>query len=327
MTDGAKTRVGVVGVGKMGRFHLQKYLALPEAEVVGFFEPDRARCSEIEKELGVPAFSDLGDLLFEVDAVTIASPTHSHAPLACQALESGVHVLVEKPISSTVPEALKMLQLARHHRLVLQVGMVERFRVLALAKGLDLRNPLFVEMHRLTPRLSRESSIDVVSDLMIHDLDLALSLVSEDPIVVSAIGMKVVTPQCDLANVRLEFPNGSVMNLNASRVSIEPYRKLRVFTRHTYASFDLHGNTAVLARKGENGLDQTVHEAPGFDPLLEQNRDFVRCVREGASPIVDGNDGLRALKYAQEVIFKIEERESTLRNHFLLRSTQEAELS
>ncbi len=311
MLPPAKIRVGVIGVGKMGKYHLEKYLSMPDVQVVGFFESGPERAAEIAAQYKVPAFASLVELLFEVDAITIASPTDTHGPFARQALEAGVHVLVEKPIASSLQEAEAMVRLAKEKNRVLQVGMVERFRLAALAQGAPLTPALFVETHRLSPNLARESSIDVVADLMIHDLDLALSLVSEDPVHVSAIGMKVITAHHDLANVRLEFPNGAVMNLNVSRVSTEPVRKMRVFSTEAYASFDFRLNTATLVRRGPgNSVQSTQQTAPGIDALLEQAKDFIACIREGRRPLVAGEDGLRALKYAQVVVEKIRERES-----------------
>jgi predicted dehydrogenase len=311
MNNPAKIRVGVIGVGKMGKFHLQKYLSMPDVQVVGFYETDPARATELSAQFEVPAFATVVELLFEVDAVTIASPTDTHGAFARQALEAGVHVLVEKPIAASLAEAEAMVRLAKEKNRVLQVGMVERFRLAALAQGVPLHAPLFVETHRLSPNLARESTIDVVADLMIHDLDLALSLVSEDPVHISAIGMKVVTPHFDIANVRMEFANGAVMNLNVSRVSKEPVRKMRVFSAQTYASFDFHQNTATLSRRGDaKSIEQTQSSVPGIDALLEQAKDFIACVREGRRPLVAGEDGLRALKYAQVVVEKIREREN-----------------
>lgn len=311
MTAKEKIRVGVIGVGKMGGYHLQKYRELEEAELVGFSETDPEKASAAQAKYGVPCLQ-LNELLFEVDAVTIASPTDTHAPIARQALESGVHVLIEKPIASRVADAEGLAELARAKGLILQVGMVERFRLAALANGMSLQNPLFVEAHRLSPHLSREANIDVVSDLMIHDLDLALSLVDEDPTTVSAIGMRVTTAQHDIANVRMEFAGGAVMNLNVSRVSAEPVRKLRVFFKDAYASFDFSENTAAVFRRVGINVERTQHEATGVDPLREQARDFLHCVRTGRRPLVAGEDGVRALKFAQIVVDKIRERESRL---------------
>jgi predicted dehydrogenase len=315
MQPPTKIRVGVIGVGKMGRYHLEKYLAIPEVQVVGFFETNPERSTELEAHFKVPAFKNVVELLFEVDAITIASPTDTHATFACQAMEAGVHVLVEKPIAATLAEAENMVRVARDTKRILQVGMVERFRLAALAQDAPLHPALFVETHRLSPNLARESTIDVVADLMIHDLDLALSLVSEDPIHVSAIGMKVITAHDDLANVRLEFANGAVMNLNVSRVSAEPVRKMRVFSADAYASFDFRTNAATIVHRHSPKTPVVrKHDVPGFDPLLEQAKDFIVCIREGRRPLVAGEDGLRALKFAQVVVDKIRERERVLQS-------------
>ncbi len=310
METGSKVRVGVVGAGKMGEYHLQKYLALNEASVVGFYDTNLDRAREVQSKYGVTAFETLAELLFEVDAISIASPTDTHGPVGRAALDAGAHILVEKPIAASVEEAEAMDLLAREKGLVLQVGMVERFRLVALSGGLPLMPALFIETHRLSPQVGRERTLDVISDLMIHDLDLALSLVDEDPHFVSAIGMKVVTSEFDIANVRLEFPSGTIINLNVSRVSAEPLRKLRLFSKSAYASFDFRDNKAtVYQRNGSSEVQKDFRQAPGYDPLLEQNRDFLRCVRTGESPLVRGSDGIRALRFAKIVLQKMEARE------------------
>ncbi len=316
MTSPTKIRIGFVGVGKMGKYHLEKFRQLPDVEAVGFFEANPDRAMEIERQFALPAFQSLAELFFEVDAAVVASPTDTHASIAHQALMSGVHLLIEKPITSRLDDAEALVRLAREKNLLVQVGMVERFRLAALAENTVLKPTRFLETHRLTPHLARESTIDVVADLMIHDLDLALSLVDEDPISVSAIGMRVVTNQYDLANVRLEFASGAVMNLNASRVSASIVRKMRVFTDTAYASFDFQSNSGtVLQKRSAQEIDKKTTQAPaGFDALSAQARDFVDCVRAGRRPLVSGEDGLRALKYAQIVTAKIQQRETAPAN-------------
>lgn len=306
-----KTRIGIIGVGRMGEYHLRKILALASVETVGFFEANAQRAAKLSTDYGCTAFTSIEDLLFECDAVIIASPTELHFAHVHAALEQGVHVLVEKPMASTVAEAEKLVELARARQLVLQVGMVERYRLAKLAQSIPLGRIRFLETHRLTPQLPRDKDIDVVSDLMIHDLDLALSLAHMDPVHISAVGMRVLTGNPDVANVRLEFPDGAVMNLNASRVSGEPLRRLRVFAENAYASFDFQLNTATWASGGVGqAIEKHAVEQRQVDPLLEQAEHFEHCVRSGQPPLVSGVDGLRALRIAEQVLAKIRERES-----------------
>jgi len=303
-----RLKVGVAGAGKMGALHLEKYLQIEDVEVVGFFEPSQARAEAIQAKLRVKAFDNPSALFFETDAVTIASPTASHYSLARMALEMGTHVLIEKPITQTVAEAEDLIRIAKEQALVLQVGFIERFRYHALVKNYPLSPVRFIETHRLSASLNREPSVDVVADLMIHDLDLVLSLVGEEPSNVSAIGVPVITDHCDLANVRLEFPSGAVANLNASRVSAKPFRKLRIFSTEAYASLDFIGNTVEVSYKIGNQIERKSTEPMAMDSLLDQCRHFAARARDGRSPLVRGEDGALALRYAGIVAAKIAER-------------------
>lgn len=301
-------KVGVVGVGKMGQLHLQKLLASPGAKVIGIHDTDLVRLSEVGAKYGVRAFASLPELLFEIDAVFIAASTSAHSHLGRQALEAGVHVFVEKPIASSVAEAEHLVRLAADKGLVLQVGLIERFRSLALARGVRLFPVRFIESHRLSPNLGREGNIDVVMDLMIHDLDLTLSLVREDPVSISAVGVEVLTSHVDLANVRLEFPGGAVANLTASRVSSKSMRKFRVFSTEAYASLDLVDNKVEVYTNRAGKIERVSVERPQLDPLADQCVSFLQCVTTGAAPEVSGLDGLRALRCAHQIRERIRER-------------------
>lgn len=304
-----RVRVGVVGIGRMGGYHLQKFLQLPQAEVVGILDHNPVHGAAVAEKFGVRSFDTLPELLTEVDALVIAAPTATHFSIARQALEAEVHVLVEKPITATVAEAEELVKLAARKNLALQVGMVERFRLQTLSRGASLRPVRFIEGDRLTLAPGRESGINVVNDLMIHDLDLVLSLVGEDPIVISAVGIPVLTPQADIANVRLEFPSGAIANLNASRISREALRKFRVFSADAYVSMDFIANTVDICRRDENNriVTETL-PAASIDSLLEQAREFLDCIQTGRTPTVRGEDGLRALRIAEEVSRQIVER-------------------
>lgn len=304
-----RTKIGVIGVGKMGFLHLTKYLALPEAEVIGVFDSSPATALEVQRKTGVRVYSSVDDLLFDADAVSIATPTESHYRVARHAFDSGVHVLLEKPIADTVEQAEELVRISREKGLVFQIGFVERFRFRALTKTLPSSKVLFIESDRLALAVGREAQIDVVSDLMIHDLDLALSLIPEEPNLVSAIGLPVITPLVDAANARLEFPGGAVVNLNASRVSDKKMRKFRVFTSNHYASIDFLSNTVDIARHdGVARLEHQSLEYNDFDALKDQSLQFIECARAGLRPIVSGEDGLRALRVAKLIRQRIQER-------------------
>jgi predicted dehydrogenase len=302
-------KVGVVGIGKMGALHLAKYAANPEVELVGVFDPSEEKTQAAAQKFGVSVYKNLTDLLFDSDAVSIASPTATHYHVARQAFESGVHVLIEKPLTEHVLEAEELVNLAEEKNLIFQVGFVERFRFLSLCEGIDLNPVRFIEGYRLAPSPGREQNIDVVADLMIHDLDLVLSLIPEEPCHVSAIGVPVLTDLVDLANVRLEFPSGAVANLNASRVSSRAERKFRLFTLNTYASIDLMANRASIQhRSPTRGMEHRLVELPAIDALYNQCAQFITCVRNHQSPLVTGKDGLKALRYAKIIREKIQER-------------------
>lgn len=304
-----KIRVGVIGIGKMGHLHLEKFRALDLCEVVGIYDNGSEKTQRAALETGVRAFDSLEEILFECDAVVIASPTPTHFSIARRALENGVHVLLEKPITLDADEAAELVRLAGERALVLQIGHVERIRYLALARGFELARPRFIECHRLSPSLGREPQLDVVSDLMIHDLDLALSLVGEEPDQVSVFGMNVVTPVTDMANVRLEFPSGAVVVLSASRVSTKASRKFRVFSGVAQASFDFMNNSITVQHRGaEGGVESRTEQIDGLDALAEQARLFVDSIVNGTPPVVSGRDGYLALKYAVVIQDKIRER-------------------
>lgn len=306
---GDKLKIGIAGVGKMGALHLEKYLRMSDVEVAGIHETDRERIRLVEEKFGVRSFAKFSDLLFEVDGIVIAASTAAHYALARQAFEAGVHAFVEKPIAARESEALELVRLARQHKTVLQVGFIERFRYVALAREFPHSPVRFIESHRLTVSPGRETSVDVVSDLMIHDVDLALSLMGAEPSQVSAIGTPVLTSQCDIASVRLEFPHGGVANLSASRVSHRPLRKFRTFSAQAYASMDLIANSIEVFSRDEAGtIRRRAHENPGLDALGEQCRHFVDSIRGRVAPLVSGDDGLRALRMAELIQRKIDER-------------------
>jgi predicted dehydrogenase len=319
-------RVGVIGVGHLGRHHARVAAELPECTLSGVYDVDRERGAAAAAERGARAFDSLDDLLAEVDAATVAVPTSAHHAVAMRCLDRGVHVLVEKPIASTLEEARDIVSTARGRGLTVQVGHSERFNPAIRAALSVLDEPRFVEAHRLGIFAPRGTDVAVVLDLMIHDIDLVLATVRSDVARIDAVGVPVLSPSVDIANARLTFEDGCVANVTASRVSRERVRKIRFFQRDAYVSVDcsrpmvqvfrrkdVPPETLLAISRGEipGGLEDIVeHEEPALDmtePLRLQLRSFVAAVEAGRRPEVDGADGLRALEVAFEIMRQIGE--------------------
>jgi predicted dehydrogenase len=304
-----KTRTAVIGVGHLGRFHAQKHKMLQEVELVGVCDVGRDQAEKIARELGVAAFTDPREVIAAgVDAVTVAASTPAHYELVKMFLEAGVHVLVEKPIASTSEQAEGLCALADEKRVKLQVGHVERFNPASQAAREKITKPLFIECHRLAPFKVRSTEVDVVLDLMIHDLDVVLSLVRSEPTVVSAVGSPVLTKKLDIANARIEFASGAVANLTSSRVSQNTQRKFRIFQPDQYVSIDFQaGEVNILTKTGEWSegdipLDHQTHSLEKGDALLEETRSFIEAIRADRPVTVSGRDGLKALRLAEKII-------------------------
>lgn len=305
-----KVRCAVVGVGYLGRFHAQKYKALvDDVEFVGVCDASPERAREVGTELGVAAFGDYRELKSRVDAVTIASTTRTHYEIAKFFLENGVHVNVEKPMTVTIEEAEDLVRIAKAKSLKLQVGHVERFNPALQSAQSKLNVPLFIECHRLAPFKPRGVDVDVVLDLMIHDLDVILSLVKSPVKAVSAVGAPVLTKFVDIANARIEFESGTVANVTASRVSQSATRKFRVFQQDQYLSIDFGtGEVNLTSRKPgmEWKDDQIPLEFDAWslekgDALLAETKAFVNAVKTGDPVVVSGDDGLVAMRVAMQV--------------------------
>ena len=300
-----KTRTAVIGVGYLGRFHAQKYAALPESQLVAVVDANAEARERVAAELGCRAVADYRELLGEVDAVSIATPTPTHFSIASDCLEHGVHVLVEKPITETLDEAAALVALANRCGLVLQVGHLERFNAAILALEGTLGVPRFVESHRLAPFKERGTDVNVVLDLMIHDIDLIQSLVGAPIESIDAVGTSVFSAGLDIANARIRYANGCVANTTASRVSMKTERKLRIFQDDAYISIDLQQKVLTIVRKpppdsgaapGQVTLEERSYEQG--DALKMEIEAFLHCVREGKPPVVSGEDGMRALETA-----------------------------
>jgi predicted dehydrogenase len=298
-------RTAVIGVGYLGRFHAQKYAALPDSSLIAVVDARSDARDRVAAEVGCRAVADYREILGEVDAVSIATPTPLHFPLAQQCLERGVHVLVEKPVTETPEQARALIAAAARHGRVLQVGHLERFNAAILALEGTLGTPRFIESHRLAPFKERGTDVNVVLDLMIHDIDLIQSLVGAPIESIDAVGASVFSSGLDIANARIRYANGCVANTTASRVSMKMERKLRLFQDDAYVSIDLQQKVLTIVRKppasaavapGQVVIEERSYEQG--DALKLEIEAFLRAVREGRPPVVSGEDGLRALETA-----------------------------
>jgi predicted dehydrogenase len=301
-----KLRTAVVGVGYLGRFHAQKHRALTDRiELVGVCDRDAERASTVAAEVGTEAVTDYRSLLGRVDAVTIAASTAEHFALARFFLEHGVHVLVEKPMTRTSAEAAVLTELAAARGLKLQVGHVERFNPALLAARETLTTVRFIECHRLAPFKGRGADVNVILDVMIHDLDVILSLVDAPPVSVSAVGIPVLMDDVDIANARIEFANGAIANVTASRVSTSAQRRFRVFQPNQYVSIDFgSGEVRRVTKQGEwrEGavpLKEETWNLEKGDALLAETKAFADAILTDTPCVVSGADGLAALQLAE----------------------------
>ncbi len=302
-----KVRVGVIGVGYLGRFHALIYSRMAEAELVGVVDADPQRAAEVAAEAGCAVFPDAAALAAAVDAVSVVVPTTAHLAVAGPLLEHGVHMLLEKPIAATVEEGQEIVRLADAGGAILQIGHVERFNAGVMALAERITEPRYIEAQRMGGFVERATDVDVVSDLMIHDIDIILSLVGSEISHIAALGSPVLTEHVDIATAQLEFANGAVANVVASRVSDKKMRRIRVFQPGMYLSLDFIDQTIDIAEpRRVPGAErpeiarQRIQVEP-VKPLDRELASFVACVREGRPPIVDGRTGLKALDVALQV--------------------------
>ncbi len=314
MGEPKKIRVAVVGTGEFGRNHVRVYSEMAGVELVGIVDQDAERAAKTAQEFHTKAFQGIAELRGKVDAATVAVPTVAHAEVGCGLMEVGIDVLVEKPIAGTLAEADRLLEAARKHQRILQVGHVERFNPAVLAVEPLVRRPLFFEVHRLGVFTPRSLDVDVIFDLMIHDLDILLALVKEDVTEVKAVGIPVLTHKVDIAHARLEFSGGAVANVTASRVSTERVRKMRFFQEHEYISLDYARRDALrvgVKKPGpepEFGFEKLT--APPTEPLQAELEAFVNAVRTRVAPKTDGVAGRAALGLATRVLESIREHDA-----------------
>jgi predicted dehydrogenase len=300
-------RLAIVGAGHMGRFHAEKAASLPdEVELVGVCDVDADRARELGTALGVATYGDWRELLGEIEAAVVAVPTVNHFPVVEGLLGAGIDVLVEKPIAAVVSEAEKLWAIARENGRVLQVGHLEWFNSAMRSAVERVTHPRFIEAHRLGPFPARATDVDVVRDLMIHDIDIIQRLVGEEPERIEAIGVPVLTEKVDIANARLVFPGGSVANLTASRVSPTPMRKIRFFQADGYFSIDFLEQVLVMAHRESTGGSPEIKvdrlEIDREDALLSQLRSFLSAIAQRRVEAGAADQGLAALRTALRVV-------------------------
>lgn len=296
-----KLRIGVIGVGRLGSIHAKIYKETAGCSLVAVSDTDKTRLNEISKAVNVPGYLDYTELFDKVDAVSIAAPTKFHYEIASDFLMHKIHTLVEKPFTTSIEEADSLITLAKSNKLILQVGHVERFNS-AFSAALELiKEPKFIECHRLSPFPHRSLDIGVVLDIMIHDIDIILGLVHSKIDKIEAIGINVLTAYEDIANARISFKNGCVANLTASRISDETVRKIRIFQENAYISLDYKEANANIYKK--NGLQITKETLPieKEQPLQKELQSFVDCVIQNKKPLVSGEVAKEALSVALQI--------------------------
>lgn len=300
-------KTAVIGVGYLGRFHAQKYAGLPESELIGVVDVDPQQAQKVADELEVPSYTDYHEVLDQVDAVSIVVPTVHHYETAKAFMEKGVHVLLEKPFAATIKEAEELEQLSGDKNLRLQIGHLERFNSVFTEFQQLIDRPKFIENIRIAPFPKRGTDVDVILDLMIHDIDLVLAVVGEYPESVDGTGVNIVTSTADLANARLRFPSGCIADLTASRVSDKAERKMRIFQSGLYLSLDYGTGQARKLQVDSNAVpDPETLKPEAFqlekgDALLAEIESFLSAVREGKKPKVTGQDGLNAMRVAWQI--------------------------
>jgi len=303
--------VGVIGVGYLGQHHARLYSRMAGVRLVGVVDPVAERAATVAREARCAAFPDIDRLVKEVKAVSVVVPTVLHHEIALRCLDAGLDVLLEKPMTTTLEQADALIEAATRRQAILQIGHLERFNGAVLAVEPFLTTPRFIESHRLGPFMERGTDVDVVLDLMIHDIDMVLSLVRSPVEEIRAVGVAVMSSQVDIANARIEFANGCAANVTASRVSKDKMRKIRVFQPDTYISIDYQKQDAVVYRRVmEGGQPKIVFEPLRIEkeePLKMELESFVRAVTQRTAPVVSGRDGREALRVALEVVKTMEE--------------------
>ncbi len=323
-----KLKVGVIGTGHLGNLHTKMFYQLDNCELIGVFDSNYSTAKSVADEYGVKAFKNIDEIINEVQAVSIAATTSAHYELAKKCLQNNIHVFVEKPITASIPEAEEIVSIASKNKLNLQVGHIERFNPALISLEKYILKPMFIQTDRLAQFNPRGTDVAVVLDLMIHDIDIILSLVKSEVKSIEASGVAVVSDTLDIANARIEFENGAVANVTASRISQKKMRKMRIFQRDNYIALDFITGVSEVYRLvpmnekvdsafisfGEMGIGEkkkrVVYEQPDVkevNALKYELELFVNSVLKNEPPVVSGEDGLRALKVAEIILKKIEE--------------------
>ncbi len=318
-----KLKIGVLGAGHLGKIHLRLIKQIADLEPVGFYDPDDKNSGAAEQETGIPRFTDRDQLMEAVDIVDVVTPTLSHFESAASAIKKSKHIFIEKPLAGTLEEAKQLMQLAEEAGIKAMVGHVERFNPAFLAlNGMEL-HPMFIETHRLAQFNPRGTDVSVVLDLMVHDIDIILSIVKSGVRKISASGVDVISKSPDIANARIEFDNGCVANITCSRISMKQMRKIRLFQKDTYISMDLLEKSTEIFRlnapsgkddlivieTGDGGKKEISYEKkadPGVNSIKMELELFAKCIREGSEPPVTMLDGYNAMEVAYRVLETIE---------------------
>lgn len=330
----SRLKVAVVGVGHLGKEHARVYAELPGVELIGVVDIQRKQAEKIAQQYNTQCFTNHREIIDKVAAVSIAVPTKSHYIIAKEFLKHGVHVMIEKPMTGTVLEARELIGISKANRLVLQVGYIERFNpAIAAIKKLSI-NPRFIECHRLSPFTFRSADIGVVLDLMIHDLDIILHITGSKVKKFDAVGVNVISDKEDIANVRIQFQNGCVANVTASRVSLASMRKMRLFSQDSYISIDYQKKDALIYKKSPEltlkalnisemdvstiadlksyvfgDLLKVEHiKMDDYEPLKKELESFVNCIVEHKEPVVSGEEGLKAIEVANDIFVRDREK-------------------
>lgn len=331
-----KLKVGIAGTGHLGKLHAKMFTSIPECKLAGVFDVDQSTSKTVSEEYGTETYNNLQDLLNQVDAVSIAATTSAHYDLAKECIKAGKHIFIEKPITATIPQAEEIVKIAAEKDLNLQVGHIERFNPALVSLEQYILEPMFIQTDRLAQFNPRGTDVAVVLDLMIHDIDIILSLIKSKVKQIDASGVAVVSDSIDIANARIQFENGAVANVTASRISQKKMRKMRIFQRDNYISLDFITGLSEVYRLvpldqdtgmttlsfGEIGIGnkkrRVIYEQP---EVKEQNalqyelQLFVNSVINKTKPIVSGEEGLRALKVAELILQKIEESQKIILSH------------
>jgi len=301
----SKVKIAVIGIGYLGEFHAQKYKANKDADLIGIVDTNKQRSEEISNKIGVKSYNDYKSIIDQVDAVSIVVPTNLHYKIAKFFIENKKHVLIEKPFASNTAEARKLKNISEKNQTILQIGHLERFNKAFVELKDKVKNPLFIECNRISPFKIRGTEVDVIMDLMIHDLDIIMSINKSKIKNIHASGISVLTNKTDIANARIVFEDNCVCNLSSSRISDKIERKMRVFQKNSYFSLDYQNSSLGTYKKIKNknavSIEKKEKSFPQNDSLKDEIDSFVKCIKNNKKAVVDASDGLNALTYALKI--------------------------